>query len=193
MFVGRADELSVLERELSSARAGESRVVVVEGEAGVGKSTLLSRFLSEHEDATVLRGGGDESEMLLPYGLLAQLTAGAGSGEAAGWEDLIGPEAVVVAGAGLVRSFGAAQEGWDRPVVVVVDDLHWADRESAAALLFAFRRLRVDRVLGLVSARPGELSRLGGGWSGSSLGMIGWLGSDCRASGLRNWLRWALR
>jgi len=48
---------------------------------------------------------------------------------------------------------------------VVVEDLHWSDQLSAQALLFALRRMRTDRVLGLVSTRPGELSRLGDGWT----------------------------
>ena len=101
--------------------------------------------------------------MLLPYGLLAQLTAPERQGDS--WERLAGPEAVVLAGADLVWLLSEAQEDGDRPVVVVVvDDLHWADRESASALLFAFRRLRVDRVLAVLFARPGTLSRLGGGW-----------------------------
>ena len=67
-------------------------------------------------------------------------------------------------GAQLVAVLGDLQAG-DRVVVVVVDDLHWSDRPSAQALLFALRRMQADRVLGLVSARPGELSRLGEGWS----------------------------
>jgi predicted ATPase len=67
-------------------------------------------------------------------------------------------------GAQLVAVLGDLQAG-DRVVAVVVDDLHWSDRLSAQALLFALRRMQGDRVLGLVSARPGELSRLGEGWS----------------------------
>jgi DNA-binding CsgD family transcriptional regulator len=164
VFVGRTEELGVLEREFARARAGESRLVLIEGEPGVGKSSLLSKFVSRLAGAWVLRGGGDESEMLVPYGVLAQLAAAGGERRPGGWESLSGPDAVVLAGGNLVRWLGTAQEGGDRPIVVVVDDLHWVDRESAGALLFAFRRLRVDRVLGLVSARPGALSRLGGGW-----------------------------
>jgi hypothetical protein len=59
-------------------------------------------------------------------------------------------------GAQLVTAFGDLQAG-DRPVVVVVDDLHWSDELSARALLFALRRMRADRVLGLVAARTGGL------------------------------------
>jgi hypothetical protein len=67
-------------------------------------------------------------------------------------------------GAQLVTALGDLQAG-DRAVVVVVDDLHWSDELSARALLFAVRRMRADRVLGLVAARTGGLDRLGEGWS----------------------------
>ena len=49
-------------------------------------------------------------------------------------------------------------------VVLLVDDLHWADTASARALLFALRRLRADPVLVVVTSRPGELARHGEGW-----------------------------
>ena len=49
-------------------------------------------------------------------------------------------------------------------VLAVIDDLQWADGPSARALLFAVRRLQADQVLVVVSARAGELSRLGEGW-----------------------------
>jgi predicted ATPase len=67
-------------------------------------------------------------------------------------------------GAHMVAALGDLQAG-DRVVMVVIDDLHWSDRLSAQALLFALRRMQADRVLALVSARPGELSRLGEGWT----------------------------
>jgi len=47
VFVGRTDELGALATELGRAEGGEPRVVLIEGEAGVGKSSLLSRFVSQ--------------------------------------------------------------------------------------------------------------------------------------------------
>ena len=51
--------------------------MLVEGDAGGGKSSLLTRFASGLADAAVLRAGGDEAESLLPYGIVGQLVASA--------------------------------------------------------------------------------------------------------------------
>jgi len=170
-FVGRTGELAILDAELRAVRAGQPRVVLVEGEAGIGKSSLLSRFVSAHRDVCLLRASGDEAEILLAWGLADQLLAGAGPAVAAAVAEGSWPAArarkdadAMTVGAQLVGVLGDLQAG-DQVVVVVVDDLHWSDRLSAQALLFALRRMQADRVLGLVSARPGELSRLGEGWS----------------------------
>ena len=164
-FVGRAGELAILDAEMQAVQAGRSRFVLVEGEAGVGKSSLLSRFTAAHPETCVLRASGDQAEMLLAWGLIDQLLAAAGPVAAAPagvarWKDA---DAMAV-GAHVVTVLGDLQAS-DKVIVVVVDDLHWSDEPSARALLFALRRMRADRVLGLVSARPGELSRLGEGWS----------------------------
>jgi predicted ATPase len=180
-FVGRTGELAVLDAEMQAVRGGRPRVVLVEGEAGIGKSSLISRFVSEQRDVWLLRAGGDEAEMLLPWGVVDQLLAGTGQPPANG-----SPRAGVArrkdadplaVGAQLVEVLGDLQ-GADRVVVVVIDDLHWSDQPSAQALLFALRRMQADRVLGLVSARPDELGRLGGAWSRFA-------GGDDRATRLR--------
>ena len=166
VFVGRADELAVLEAAAAAARLGQPQVVLVEGEAGAGKSTLLARFAADLADAAVLRAGGDEAELLLPYGIVGQLVASArGAGGqpgllAAQLSDGVDPLAV---GADLVVWLGQVGRG-RQLVLVLVDDLQWADGPSARALLFAVRRLQADRVLVVVSGRPGELARLGEGW-----------------------------
>ena len=178
VFVGRAGELAVLEAAAAAARSGEPGVVLVEGEAGVGKSTLLARFAARLDGATVLRAGGDEAELLLPYGLVGQLVAsarGSGGGPpgllAAELSDGVDPLAV---GADLVGWLGQFQ----KMVLVVIDDLQWADGPSARALLFVLRRLQADPVLVVVSARPRELARLGEGW-------LRFLAGDHRAGRVR--------
>ena len=77
---------------------------------------------------------------------------------------------------------GADLVGWlgqfPAMVLAVIDDLQWADGPSARALLFALRRLQADPVLVVVSARPGELPRLGEGW-------LRFLAGDHRAGRVR--------
>jgi hypothetical protein len=77
-FVGRQSELRILGERLAAAEMGQPQVVYVEGEAGGGKSTLLSRFLGSPPvaDAVVLQVGGDEAETLLSYGVIDQLQPG---------------------------------------------------------------------------------------------------------------------
>ena len=149
-----------------AVRRGQPQVVLVEGDAGSGKSSLLVQFAARLADAAVLRAGGDEAELLLPYGIVGQLTASArGVGGppgllAADLSDWVDPLAV---GADLVVWLGQCCRG-QQMALVVIDDLQWADGPSARALLFAVRRLQADRVLVVVSARPEELARLGEGW-----------------------------
>ena len=77
VFVGRAGELAELEAAAAAARCGEPKVVLVEGEGGIGKSSLVTNFASGLAGATVLRASGDEAELLLPYGVVGQLVASA--------------------------------------------------------------------------------------------------------------------
>src|SRR5581483_7102172 len=76
-FVGRVSELGLLRQREAQARQGHPAVVLVEGEAGAGKSALLGRFLAGLDGACVLRASGEEAETLLPYGVTGQLLAGA--------------------------------------------------------------------------------------------------------------------
>src|SRR5689334_6930217 len=74
LFVGRAPELTRSRVALDEARAGHPQLVVVEGPGGIGKTTLLERFVAGENDLTVLRASGEQWEKaLLPYGLLDQL------------------------------------------------------------------------------------------------------------------------
>src|ERR1700691_4637006 len=72
-FVGRHDELAILSERFSEAARGHPQVVYLEGDAGSGKSTLISRFLGSLSDAVVLQAGSDEDESLLSYGVVDQL------------------------------------------------------------------------------------------------------------------------
>jgi predicted ATPase len=147
-FVGRQSELRILSDRLAAAGMGHPQVVYVEGEAGGGKSTLLSRFLGSLPDAVVVEAGGDEAETLLSYGIIDQLQPGTLT------EPGTDPMAV---GARLLDLLDRLQAD-GRVVVLVIDDLQWADRPSSRAVLFALRRLRADKVLTVVSTRAGALA-----------------------------------
>ncbi len=147
-FVGRQSELRILGERLAAAEMGHPQVVYMEGEAGGGKSTLLSRFLGSLADAVILQVGGDEAETLLSYGVIDQLQPGVLT------EPGTDPLAV---GVRLLDLFDRLQSG-GQVVVFAIDDLHWVDRPSARAVLFALRRLRADKVLVVVSTRVGGLA-----------------------------------
>ena len=153
-FVGRTVELAVLAEELDRVRAGEPRVVWVSGRAGIGKTSLLRRFLAA-AGATALWASGDEIEASLSFGVIAQLVAGLpaplvrpGSLLAAGPPVDADPLAVGVELLGVLSGLQASG-----PVALVVDDVQWVDDPSAQALVFVVRRLRRDHVLVVLSGR----------------------------------------
>ena len=137
--------MDALEQALSVAAAGALQVVLVEGEAGVGKSSLMRTFRNQHQALTSLAWTGDETELDLSFAMLDQLIDG---GRA--WAD---PYA---AGAALLgRLDEIATTG---PVLVALDDAHLADPPSLVALNFAFRRLVHDPVLLVLSARSNRVA-----------------------------------
>ncbi|MFD0537575.1 ATP-binding protein [Actinomadura luteofluorescens] len=165
MFIGRDRELGHLAGLLVDARAGRSRTVVVQGEAGIGKTALVEQIAAGAGDMRIIRGTGVESEtelafgglhlMLHPYGdrldaLPGQQAAalrsafGLGSGPA-GDRFLIGAATLT-----LLSELAA-----DRPLVCLVDDAQWLDTASLDALLFAARRLGADPISMIFTARDG--------------------------------------
>ncbi|TKK75895.1 helix-turn-helix transcriptional regulator, partial [Herbidospora galbida] len=151
-FVGRQAELAALADALRGAGEGRPAVVAVEGTAGIGKSSLVRRFLTGHPGLTVLSASGATEESSLRYGVLGQLMPSE-------WHDADPLEA----GSLLLDHIGVRQAAG--VVVLVVDDAHWADAPSLTALTFALRRLRADGVLAVIVAPdvgdlPGGLHRL---------------------------------
>ena len=169
VFVGRRLELAALTAALAAARAGEPHVVLIQGETGIGKSSLVSEFLGGQPGVPVVTASGEEAEAFLPYGLVQQLAAGAAAVSAdalAGLELLsqgpgadADPLAVGVELLALISSLQGSEA-----VAVVIEDLQWIDLASARTLLFACRRLSADRVLVILTCRPGGMSQLGEGW-----------------------------
>ena len=167
VFVGRQRELTELAGAAVRARQGEPAVVLIEGEAGVGKSALLNHFVSGLSDAMTVRASGDDAKLSLGYGLVSQLVAGAGTASVAPGSalvDLRDDMDALTVGAGLLAVVNDLQTRAEL-VVVAVDDLHFSDGPSARALLFALRRLNVDRVLAVATFRDTGLVGLGEGWS----------------------------
>jgi DNA-binding CsgD family transcriptional regulator len=168
-FVGRQHQLDLLAEALESARAGAPRVALVQGEAGIGKSSLIFEFLGSQHELRYIAASGEVAEAVLPYGIVQQLASSAVAalpGVLAGLSLLErGPSAEadpLAVGVELLALFSSLQQG--AAVVVVVEDVQWADLLSAKALLFACRRLAADRVLVVLSCRPERTWQLGEGW-----------------------------
>ena len=107
----------MLEAAAAAARGGQPTVVLVEGEGGIGKSTLLARFAGGLAGATVLRASGDEAELRLPYGIVGQLVSSAG-GASSELSDGVDPLAVGAdAGVRLVPRAGDSAGCHRRPAV----------------------------------------------------------------------------
>ena len=182
IFVGRQAELGMLRARFDEVRAGEPRVVLVEGQPGIGKTALLRQFVAETGEARVLRASAAQEESLLPFGVAEQLAGSARvplPAELAtlGRRSERSPEPIAIGGA-LVELLGSLQRGG--PVVMVVDDVQWADRPTLLALLFALRRLHADRVLALIAGReeakthiPEGLLRLFGDERGTTIRLHG--------------------
>lgn len=175
-FVGRAAELNALAGELTRARGGEVRVVLVEGPAGIGKTVLVRRFLDEAGLSTV-RATGDEAELRLRFGVVEQLVGGVADRPPL-LADLRSNRSADPLGVGaeLLDLVGTLQR--DDVLAVVIDDAQWADRPSLEALTFAIRRLQADRILGILVARGGDslpegLARLLEGERGQKLSVRG--------------------
>ena len=160
---GRRDECAALDRLLDGAREGNSRALVLRGEAGAGKTALLEHAIASASDIRVARADGSESEMELPFAVLHQLCAPLLDH----LDRLPGPQRDALAttfglSAGAVpdRFFvglavlGLLAEAADeRPVLWVIDDAQWLDRASAQALAFVARRLLAEPVVMLFATR----------------------------------------
>ena len=166
LLVGRDAELERIDRLLDGARRGESGVLVLRGEAGIGKTALLRRAIERADSRLVARATGVESEAELEYSGLLELCRpllpwldGLAVHQAHALRIALGLEDGrqldrFAVGAATLALFAAAAE--DRPLLVVVDDAQWLDDGSAGALRFAARRLVADRVAVLFAARESD-------------------------------------
>jgi DNA-binding NarL/FixJ family response regulator len=163
MLLERRQECGRIDELLGAARSGRSGVLVIQADAGLGKTALLGYAASAASAMTVLRCRGFESESQLAFaGLGDLLRPVAGRLDAlpdAQREALAGALALGPAPQGdrLTVCVGAlsllAAAADEAPVLCIVDDAHWLDLASAEALAFVGRRLDADGVALLVAAR----------------------------------------
>jgi DNA-binding NarL/FixJ family response regulator len=162
-LIGRAAELAALGAALADVRCGHGRLVLVEGDAGIGKTRLVEDFTTHLDEVRLLAGGGIPLASDAPYapvlGILQALAglhqpsaAGLTPQDAPGRADPFGRTRLLAATAEAVRAVAAQS-----PVVLVVEDLHWADPSTCGLVSFLARAVRADPVLLIVTVRAEEL------------------------------------
>jgi DNA-binding CsgD family transcriptional regulator/tetratricopeptide (TPR) repeat protein len=169
----RRGESQVLDRLIDAIRSGDSRALVLHGEAGVGKSALLQYLIEHAAGCRVTRVVGVQSEMELAFAGLHQLCAPILDA----MERLPGPQRDVLSTAlglatgsppdlflvGLAVLGLLADAARDRPLVCLVDDAQWLDRASLQALAFVARRLSTESVAVVFALRdPDDVPELAG-------------------------------
>jgi DNA-binding CsgD family transcriptional regulator len=169
---GRRRERGRLDGLLEAVSAGQSRVLVVRGEAGVGKSVLLEYTRGRAAGCRVLQASGVQSEMELPFAGLHQLCAPMldrldrlpeaqreGLQTAFALSSGVPPDRFIIGLAVLSLLADVAEE---QPLVCLVDDVQWLDRASVQTLAFVARRLLAESVAMVLAVRepPEELAGL---------------------------------
>ncbi|MGE5617476.1 MAG: helix-turn-helix transcriptional regulator [Candidatus Woesearchaeota archaeon] len=183
-FVGRTSELKELERAADSARRRQPGLLLLRGDSGVGKTRLigeLERLLSDR-DVLVLRGEAvEQGESELPYAPLTSALRPLVRGNDPSLHELSGGSRAQLAAlfpgladagaatplhdpSAQVRLFEALFELLDclserRPVTLILEDMHWADRSTRTFVSFLARSLRQEAMLVVLSYRADELHR----------------------------------
>ncbi len=169
MLVGRETERAEIDALLEDARRGRSRVLVLTGEAGIGKSALLDYARERAVGMRILSVTGVESESDLPYAALHALLHPVLTGMedlperqrralavALALEDADEPDRLAMSAGTLTLLDDVADE---RPLLVALDDAHWLDRESADAIAFVGRRMAGIELAIVAVVRDGEPSK----------------------------------
>ena len=165
-LLDRTAETGALEGVQAAVRDGLSGVLVLRGEAGVGKSALLDWAAEQAGDMQVARVAGAEAEMDMGFAGLHQLLVPF----MAGLEGLPAPQQQALKSAfglvagpppdrflvGLAALTVLTDAAAARPVLCLIDDVQWLDRVSIEVLGFVARRLYADRVGMVFAARQGE-------------------------------------
>jgi predicted ATPase len=203
VVIGRASELAAVDLALDATLAGHPDHLLVAGEAGVGKSRLLGELTRSAADRgmSVARGScanlGDGG---MPYGAIVEALRGLvrdlDPEALAGAVGSSGPDLapLMPALSTTARADGAVQQEWlqarlfeallgllqrlaaDRPMVLVIEDLHWADPATRDTVAFLTRSLRTERLLIAMTFRSDELHR--------RHPLLPWLAEQERAGGI---------
>ena len=168
---GRASELTALARLVEAVLAGQSRVLVIRGEPGAGKTALLDYLAGQAPGCRVVRAVGVQSEMELAFAGLHQLCVpmltrldGLPEPQREALRTAFGlstgppPDRFLV---GLAVLSLLSEEAEEQPLLCLVDDHQWLDSASAQALGFVARRLAADPV-GLVLTARDPVAELAG-------------------------------
>ncbi|RZU01884.1 regulatory LuxR family protein [Kribbella rubisoli] len=162
-LTGRRAECGVLDQLIGAVRAGESRALVLHGEAGVGKTALLEYVAAGADGCRLARASGVQSEMELPFAGLHQLCAPVldrvdrlppPQQEALrvvfGLSQGAPPDLFLI---GLAVLSLLSEAAVRQPLVCLVDDQQWLDRSSAQILAFVARRLGAEAVALIFATR----------------------------------------
>jgi len=172
-FIGRQEEMGRLKELLRNAQEGKGATVLISGEAGIGKTRLTTEFrhYAASEGALILSGAclyQRETDPYMPFAeALRKLPV-----------DRMHPIPFLQDVAGTPAHFGDANfettkiyertsrlistASEERPVLLIIDDLHWADRPSAMLMHYLAHALKESRVLTCGTYRPEDLNEEGG-------------------------------
>ena len=182
-LVDREREREVLDRLLDGGRGGRGGVLVVHGEAGVGKTALLEYAAEAGRGFRIARTSGVEAEMELPFAAVQQLCSAfldlldrlaqpqrEALGVAFGLSTGPAPNPFLVGLAVLGLLSEAAEE---RSLLAVVDDAHWLDDASVRALAFVARRLLAEKIALVFAARQAMMPDAFGGLPSLHVELLG--------------------
>ena len=159
MLLERAQPRSLLEAALQAARAGTGRIVSVEGEAGIGKTSVALNFVAAHRsDAQVYVGGCEQLSTPEPLGPLRDIERDSGGRFA------VSASSQLETFAALLRLLTSGRD----PGLLLLEDIHWADDPTLDLLRYLGRRLRAARMLVIATFRNDEApsrERLAALWS----------------------------
>jgi DNA-binding CsgD family transcriptional regulator len=147
VLLEREQPRSRLEAALTAARAGSGRIVSIEGEAGIGKTSLALQFVAAHRaDAQVLVGGCEQLNTPEPLGPLRDIER-----ESKG-RFRVSPNGQLATFGELLRLLTSARD----PGLLLIEDLHWADDATLDLFRYLGRRIRAARTLVIATFRNDE-------------------------------------